>query len=352
MSHSIIKSISIIKDSVYITSAPNNVRPLTFERYESEYFTDIYRRGGYEALLKELAIQVWKGNYHLRGNSKICRSLQIGLDVLSGDRNLCGFLDTEHAAQYIADFAYNIITVGKSPFPDITKLQALRHDKSAVIQMCDKNPAAFDYAAEEIRKDRDVAMEHIRNNSHKLLFNMPTYFRDDKELAMLALKGSGPIYRHLSPELQADKEVIRLAFDPNQPRDYFEHLPDLIPESLRNDKAFMKELVTLCPQMHFFRTPELLEDKQIVQAWLETGAWSPDTLKDVPTALLNDPDIQSTIRTSAADKPDTLKKAEAILAERGILPAKPSLDSLLKAAENKTSAAKIKEPAQSQAPSR
>ncbi len=333
MSYEIVKSITIIDDKVYFTSASNNVSPRTFERFESEYFSNLYQKGGLEALLPEIAANVWEGNFHLYNGSKISTFLNEGFNILNTDYYLRRFLDTERASQYISDYA--LFQIGKGPAPSLESLQALRHDKKAVLDVCSKNPAAFNYASEEVRSDRNTALEYILKNRDKLLFQMPEYFRSDKGFALLALDKDGTTFRDLSSDLKADKDVVRLAFDSTLDRRYYEHLPDQIPESLRHDTAFMSELISICPHMHVFRTPELLKDINFTKAWLKGDGWFIDDLRLIPYKQLQDPQIRTYIYNRYKNDPSLLDKAEQILNIGGALSIKPSLDNIIAAADER-----------------
>lgn len=335
MSYEIVKSIAIKDDKVFVTSASNNVYPRTFNRWEVPGFSKIYREGGLKPLLNQIAVNVWHGNFQLYRRSKLCKAILEGYDLLSAP-SLRHFLDAEHASDFITDMALHVMKLG--PKPDIEKLYALRSDKEAVLKICANWPEAFDYASPQIQQDREAAKAHILANGDKLLFTMPRYFRNDRELVILAIQKDGTNFRDLSPELQADKEIVRLAFNPALPRPHFEHLPDLVSKSLQSDVSFMKELVTLCPRMHVFRTPHLLEDKSFVEAWLKAGGWTPYNLHNLSGEMLRDPDLQTIIFSKVKDDPENLKKVRQHFVERGVMSKLP-LDALISAAENRTQAA-------------
>lgn len=334
MSYEIVKGITIKDNKVFVTSASNNVYPRTFERWEVKAYSKTYQEGGLKPLLNQIAVDVWHGNFHLYRSSKLCKAILEGYDLLSAP-SLRHFLDAEHASEFITDMALHVMKLG--PKPDIEKLYALRSDKEAVLKICANWPEAFDYASPQIQQDRDAAKAHILANGDKLLFNMPRYFQNDRELAILALQKDGTTFRGLSTELQADKEIVRLAFDPSLPRPHFEHLPDIISKPLQNDISFMTELVTLCPRMHVFRTPHLLEDKGFVEAWLKAGGWTPYALQNLSNEILRDPELQTIILAKAKDEPDNLKKVRQLFVERGVMSKLP-LDALVSAAEKRAQA--------------
>jgi len=340
MSYEIVKSITIKNDKVFVTAASSNVYPRHFENWEVSSFSKIYQEAGLPQLLHHISSLVWSGELHLQRGSKLCKALLEGFEPLAGSPTLRCFLDSEHAAKFISSMALYAMRLG--PKPDIEKLYALRHDKEAVMEICAERPEAFDHASFEIQKDRDAAKEHILANGDKLLFNMPRYFKNDKELAILALQKDGTTFRGLSPDLQDDKEIALLAFNSSLDRPHFEHLPDLLSEDLQNDLPFMRQLVTVCPRMHVFRCPQLLYDKGFVKAWLEAGGWSPYSLRNLPDVMLADRHLQSIILSKANQDPEDLKKVHMFFNERGFT-IKPSLDSLLRAADKRSAAAPASE---------
>lgn len=340
MSYEIIKSITIKGKKVFVISASNNVYPRTFERWEPDAFNKVYQEGGLEALLLYVAANTWEGNFHIHKGSKLCNLLSEAFDGLSKGRNavLRHFLDTDRAAKYMTSLV--LFRMGKwTAPPSLSELHSLRDDKAAVLDICSKNPSAFDYASERIRKDRDAAKAHIIANADKVMFNMPFYFRADKELAALALEKAGTNFRQLDPSIRSEKDLIKLAFDSSLNRPFFEHLPDLIPASVRRDIPFMKEVISSCPKMHFFRTPDLMEHKELVKAFFETGCWSPYQVRNIPVQHLNDPDIQNIIRNTMENNPEVLKtafkSAEKLLAQHGAIVRKQPLGQILQAAETK-----------------
>jgi len=76
MSYSIIKSISIKDDEVYITSACSNVYPRSFQKYEETYFTKILQEKGKEAVETEILRAYEEGGFQ-GGNNKYVRALKV-----------------------------------------------------------------------------------------------------------------------------------------------------------------------------------------------------------------------------------------------------------------------------------
>lgn len=350
MSHEILKSITIQEgNKVFLVSASNNVSPRDFERWESKALTELYQKGGLEAMLPAVAANVWEGNFKLYRGSKLCKLLLEGYENMSQSVMLRNFLDSERAANYMT--AWVLYCLEKGPAPDLNKLHALRQDKEAVLDICSKNPIAFNFAGDAVCKDREAAKAHILANGHQLMFQMPLHFRKDKELAKLALEKKGNIFRQLDPSIMDDKDLIALAFDSTLNRPSFECLPDLIPPSVRKDTAFMAKLISKCPQMQLFRAIDLAENMDLVKALLKTGECKAYNLRNIPSRILQDPDILNLIYTTMAPKPDQLKIAEGILLDKGIILRKPSLNDRIQKAESKGPSDKVQTPAKVKDPS-
>ena len=343
MSYEIVKSIGIQDNKVYFTSVSNNVYPKEFERYEVKSLSEIYGKGGLEALLPVIAANVWNGNIKLYKSSKLCKLLSEGYENISQSVMLRNFLDTKRASNYIASWV--LYRMEKGPEPDLNKLHALRLDKEAVLDICSKNPMAFNFAGDSVCKDRETAKAHIIANGHMLMFNMPLHFRKDKELAKLAIERKGTLFRQLDPSIMGDKELISLAFDSTLNRPTYETSPQFIPPEVRKDTAFMVQLILKCPRMKLFETPDLAENKDLVKALFNTRNWDPYILRNIPNRILKSPEILDLIQTSLQEKPVHQKLAQQILfSEKGVLLKKPSLQNQVERAENKNAAKKNLDP--------
>ena len=176
---------------------------------------------------------------------------------------------------------------------------------------------------------------------------MPPAFTADKELAMIALSHNGCIYRQLSPILQADKDIVRLAFDPNVSRPYFEHLPDLIPKSLRKDIPFMQELVTLCPRLHITRAKDLLHNRDILNAWIQTGKWNVYDLRYIPKEFLKDREFQCLMLNHCQSDRQVMELQKQYRAHGLTLP-KRRLDAIIQTSTPKESFIKNLTPAETE----
>lgn len=342
MSYQIIKSITIKGDSVSITSAPNNVSPRTFHKWSADTYDEIYCQKGLEGFLKEFSKDVWKGDYHLSpSGSKYVKALAAALDAIyCYSPSLRHFLDDDRGSSLLASAAVKYLKTNTFSDKDFASYEALRSDPPVVLDVCSKKPVAFSYAAESVQQSREVAKAYIKQCSGKLGFQYPAHFRDDKELVMAALNGNGCIYRQIGQNLCADPDITRLAFASNlEGRSFHEHLPDLIPTSLRQDPSFIQEIIRICPQLHLHRAPEILDNRDTALVAAQVCTPVPYVFDNFRNDQLADPIFQE-IMTSRCDEPESLKKLQSIYSKRGIPApalAQPtgSLDSLIAKASAK-----------------
>lgn len=342
MSYDIVRSITIKGNAVYFTSAANNISPRTFERYEAPGYSEIYQKQGMKALLQEIARNVWTGNYRLQGGSAITRLLSEGYMLLRNEPTLTHFLDEGHASEFMANLAVRRMDVPEPGAQNtwiatqLAQFESLRHDKRAVLDICKTKPDAFGHAAGEVYCDRDTAKEYIRECSHMLLFTFPSEYSNDKELAMLALPQNGCLYRQLSEPLRADKDIIRLAFCTNIPvRQFFEHLPDLIPSEVRKDKAFMREILEICPSMHVDRARDILSDLESAKVMAKYNRWALGNLHCVPREYLTNREFQAVLldRFREPEERDKLRGAFRSFNLPLFEDARPSLDDRISGAK-------------------
>lgn len=323
MSYEIIKSISIKGDSVSITSAPNNISPRTYQKWSAESYNEIYRQSGLEGFLRGFSKDVWNGNYHLSpSGSKYVKALSAALDaVYCYSPSLRHFLDDDRGAELIAGAAMKYLKTNTFSDKDFSPYETLRSDPKSVLDVCSKNPSAFSYAAEFIQQDREVAKSYVEQCSGQLMFQYPKHFDNDKELAMTAIKNNGCIYRQISQNLCSDPDITRLAFASNlEGRRFHEHLPDLIPLSLRKDPAFMQDIIRICPEIHIFRTPEILDNRETALVAAQVCTPVPYIYDNFKDEYLADPAFQKIMysRCGLRTDPQSLKKLQGLFAKRDI----------------------------------
>lgn len=307
MSHEIVKSISIKKDKVFLTSADSSLRPLHFHRWECEGLSEILREKGRVALLASIGEDIWSGNLHLRRGNKLCQLFLEARNAFPRDMHYTTF-DCKTAGSFLGQM---VSALEKDPSSDLSVFvqRALekRNDRDYILDAAMRTGHNYlNYASEDVQKDRAFALGVLRAGGGTAWFDYPQHFRDDKAFALEALKLNGCFYRQLSDGLKADKEIIRKAFAEEADKRYHEHLPDLIPpevycsfnastHKLEIDKSFILRLLDICPSMHMDRIPYLLTNREIVLKWAQVGKFFPYSFSELPQEYKSDPEVQKTL---------------------------------------------------------
>ena len=300
MSYQIIKSITIKDNKVYVNSAPNNVYPRNFKPFEIPDYTKTLNQSGFKALVSQISKEVYKGSFHLMKGSKLAAQMKEAAEQLSLYSLDC-FLDQNRYCDFISKFVTEPdLDVNKT----ISELNALKKDKNTVIEILTTNAGAYSYISPELQKDRDLAQKYVEECGDRFCFSFPLYFKNDRELSLLAVQKSGTTFRQLSEQFRGDKEIILTAFKNG------EHLPDLISEPLASDKEFFKELIKVQPRLHFERAPASIKnDKEICAEMLEVSPYISSTFCNLSPELRGDKDLQQIALSKAASR-DTMDKLE------------------------------------------
>lgn len=356
MSHEIVKSIAINDDKVYLTSASNNVRPLTFSRWECTSFSQILAEKGREALYAKIGEEVWNGNLELRQGSKLCKLYLEARSAFPSSMNWDTF-EGKAAGEFLGKM---VASLEANPAADLSKYVKeafiLRNDKNYILEAAHRTGHNFlNSASKDLQNDRAFALEVLRAGNGAAWFKYPAQFKDDKEFALEGLKLNGCFYRELGDTVKADREVILEAFRESPDKKYHEHLPDIIPgaalfsfekDPLRPslDKKFIMDLLEACPSMHMSRAPYLLTDRDIALKWAKVGKFFPHSVKELPKQYLKDKEFQDVLvkRFEGTDLYDVLQKR---FAEQGVQLRKTPLSEKISSAENRQKSPSLNTPA-------
>lgn len=316
MSYEIVKSIAVTKDKVFLTGADSSLHPLHFHRWECEPLTKILREQGREALYATLGEDVWNGNIHLRQGNKLCRLFLEARSAFPRNLHFSNF-DSKAAGGYLGRM---VSALEQNPNADLSSIVSealtIRNDRDYILDAAKRSGYNFlDFASEEVQSDRAFALKVLHAGSGRAWFRYPNYYNADKDFAMEALKLNGCFYRELNDSLKADREIILEAFRESETRRFHEHLPDLIPVTAyfksnaaasqsAYDTEFLCDLLDKCPSMHMSRAPWLLQNREIVEKWVQVGRFFPHSVTEVPKEYLQDKKIQSLLckRFEGTDK--------------------------------------------------
>ena len=119
--YDIVNKIIIEDDSVFLSKARSDIRPLDFQRTADPLLTDVYQKSGLLAMLSIVLRRVYRGEYRLRAQSKITRALRESLHAFPLE--LIGKLDEDTVVYYLSVVAEKIL--GDPDYEPAEELQAL-----------------------------------------------------------------------------------------------------------------------------------------------------------------------------------------------------------------------------------
>ena len=329
MSYEILQSISIRENVVYAICADHGSAQAGFHEEVKPALTKKYRDGGLHEMLKTLGEQLFRGEVFLQPhNCQLTERMQYAKDLIKQPLSL--FLDAEHAGEFIATVAERMQTdLTFSPFVELNKLERLRSDPEEALKICKNNPRAFNFTELNIRRDRSLAKRYIDSCIQSPDFIFPSYFVDDKELAMAALEFDGRIFSQLGKELRNDREVALFAYDASVSREHSACDPSFIGEHLLKSKLFLRRLCKICPELKVERKPSILQDPGVAEVWLTHNPYAFPNMHLLPADVLKVESIRSVLYSLAGNDRMQCATVEAFISQslsRAKIDAEPDLD--------------------------
>lgn len=141
---------------------------------------------------------------------------------------------------------------------------SLLEDKDFVKQLLDlRMDDVFQFASEEIRADKDIAMQAIDVNPRQYKYMSPE-LQEDKDLAMQVVELYGGGYEYLPDGIAGDKDVAlaAIAVNPNQ----FQYMP----ESLRDDEEVVCAAVTARDYLMRHASERIQNNPDLLDAYMQT----------------------------------------------------------------------------------
>ena len=92
-------------------------------------------------------------------------------------------------------------------FHDLLSKQ-IRSDKEKVLEMVKIRGDALEYMSDELKDDRDVVLAAVTNSPFAYEYTSKRIRYEDKEIALIAVKGDAEALNDMSYELMADKEIM------------------------------------------------------------------------------------------------------------------------------------------------
>ena len=122
----IVNKIIIEDGSVFLSAAPSHVRPLTFQRTEDDDLTGAYRAGGLQVMLSVALRRVYRGQWRLRGQSRLTRALRESIHAFPLE--LIGRLDEDTVVYALSLAAEKILSdPDYDPAGELSDLLRLAH---------------------------------------------------------------------------------------------------------------------------------------------------------------------------------------------------------------------------------
>ena len=184
----------------------------------------------------------------------------------------------------VADFPEAILFAG----PDIL------NDLSNVLDAIELNPNLYGHISDEMRCTKEVLLHHIKYASDadlidlfgvpeelngdedvyralahtmragELMFDAPANIVDIKDIAKLCLEQNADSFVHLSERLRGDKELALMAVT------VYPTLLQYVADELATNEDFLRDAVALNPAIVRHFTPQIIEDRSLFLALIQT----------------------------------------------------------------------------------
>lgn len=193
--------------------------------------------------------------------------------------------------------------------PRLGDIQAIRHNRSTAYNLAKQHPKSIRFLSEKYRADKAIVLAAVEKNGQALEY-ANTALYDDAEVILAASHRYPHAYAHASRRLQEDK-VLALNILKKRRKEsertiaFFQnttHIDDIdlqkpfggaeffqfFSEKLRNDKAFVLEVLKFDSRMLKYASPQLQADKHVVLLAVQGNR---KALRFANPALQSDPEI-------------------------------------------------------------
>ena len=312
MNYKFLEKIEIINGKVYTKSHFSSTTHLTapiqspHTLCEDPILTSILQSAGEHAVFKKLGEDVFEGTVIVRPyNCLLAEYIKKAGELIKAPLKYS--LDRDHAGEFIATVVEGYMRdVCYSPLPELKQLTLLRSDPDVVFSICRNNPVAFHFSDDTVRRNRDFARRYILEFAHIDGFSLPTYFRNDKAIALEALQRNASLFRHLDLSLRNDMDVVRIAYTPTTCRKESDFYLSYIGNSLRSNAVFMRELVRECPSLRFDDCMDVLVLPGVAETWALYNLWVRRDLLFAPSEILTKPEVRNTLMARLAEDPSSI----------------------------------------------
>ena len=169
-------------------------------------------------------------------------------------------------------------------------------DKDIVLTALNSAPHALEYVCEELKEDRDVVAAALKRDGNSInILNEDSEFRNDEEMAIIAVTNSSESLQYFSDEIKDNEKIVDIALNDYQVEtdwiDYGGYALQYASERLKNNEEFVikaikslaKECFKTCPITQvFMEDPVIAQDghtyeRLAITEWLRNNRTSPMT---------------------------------------------------------------------------
>lgn len=250
---------------VNVRVADSSIRPLYYRTLH--HLNLIEEKKTKEQYLKDFAVSVRNGNYHISGGScKILAKINQATQILK--KNSFGKLlkDDDYGSFVLAYIEDAPAAMGQWEAKKSYYLSPSYLEEALL-----EDAGRWNDLPKEIQQEEALCKYYTENCADLVFFTYPEKLLANKEYALKAVQAKGVNYRSLCHAWKNDKEVVFTAFsNPSWP----EHLPDLIGDELLSDLEFLCSIIEAQPKLHWERLPRHLKENPLILDQLgKHNAW-------------------------------------------------------------------------------
>lgn len=210
-----------------------------------------------------------------------------GADVWRYYREQHSFLNCVDSGMSGRDKALSIAATDRSQF---SKLEdKYKNDKEIAMVAIENDPSSFQYVSDNLKNDKEVAMAAITRTGWAL-YDASDDLKNDREIVMAAVSTDGAAIEYAPEDLKNDREIVMAAVSNSG------IAIELLPDNFKNDKEVVMTAASNGISWALeFVSDELKNDKDVVMAAVKDH---PDALEHASDSLKSDKDILELIKTS------------------------------------------------------
>ena len=165
----------------------------------------------------------------------------------------------------------------------------LEHDRKLMLFLAHQNPLIFSCLSDRFKDDIEIAKLAVAQNGN-LLRHASSRLKNDKSLVTLAVSNYGQALIDASTNLKNDTDVVLAAARNNL------YTLDMAGSAIKNNEALLRTIIEEQPPAMLFATESLKNDKGFVLPLLLRDPHYAYAYRHIGDKLKSDPDIQAAVR--------------------------------------------------------